>query len=862
MQTRPNVFLQRGGDTIVLERLSKGLQNLGILVTVDPVGDQDPRSYDVVHLYNFATPAITQQQAARARAVGVPFVVTTLYEDTPQFHSQSHYAAVKLLEYVSKGQPAGGWMLSMQELSRVPQSGRFPVDEIASTAAALMPNGKGEAIALQRDFPNTRKIMEVQVGSEIGACVGPELFERTYGLRDFVFCVGRLESRKNQLMLLKALEHSDVPVVLAAGAFSYQPEYEAAIRAFKRRGKTLILGHIEPEMLSSAYAACRVHALPSWYELPGLVSLEAAAHNKNIVVTRTGTTADYVGDKGFYCLPWDSDSIHAAVMAAFYAPVREGLVEMAHSFSWDNSVRQTVEVYKSVVSRSDWLSDESNGAAGRCSSAVPQGENTMSLDAKDFQDLLERGEQAAKNSDFDTATECLAKAAALQPNSTRVMKAQGAVLLAQSRPVEAGEMFDRALRNEPNDPKLLAGRGMCDLLQQKPTTAIGFFERALSFAPDYLVALHQLLECSYGLGRYDSAIAALHKYLSLKPEDIDIRFCLAGCLFKSGQAVQAEIQLDAILASDPAHVGAKELRNIIRAGVDGRDQASKAAATPAATPLVSSVSGADFRTSLSELSDKIKSWRVGAPAPKPQEATPPAAPDPDAQAEFGTVIGDIEDLKRAGEFDKAGEALAKFLERRNIPDSYLEIAKCLQAEFTVLKGDLLTASAMYDAILRQNSKAARALCGKGAIAAEGNEWQKAREFFDRALAADSDCDVAYAGLGLCAMIENKTDQAFDLFSIATQKNPENNRALLGVLQTGYPLKRYSEMERMLTAFLDLHPGNLDILYSFAGVLFAQGKVQEAKLEVEKILIFEPQHEHALELRGMIEKTSGNSVQVQ
>jgi tetratricopeptide (TPR) repeat protein len=423
-------------------------------------------------------------------------------------------------------------------------------------------------------------------------------------------------------------------------------------------------------------------------------------------------------------------------------------------------------------------------------------------------------------------------------------------------------MFDRALRNEPNDPKLLAGRGMCDLLQQKPTTAIGFFERALSFAPDYLVALHQLLECSYGLARYDSAIAALHKYLSLKPEDIDIRFCLAGCLFKCGQAVQAEIQLDAILASDPAHVGAKELRNIIRAGVDGRDQVSKPAATPAAAPLVSSVSGSDFRSSLSELSDKIKSWRVGASAPQPQEVTPPTAPDADAQAEFGTVIGDIEDLKRAGEFDKAGEALAKFLERRNIPDSYLEIAKCLQAEFTVLKGDLLTASAMYDAILRQNPKAARALCGKGAIAAEGNEWQKAREFFDRALAADSDCDVAYAGLGLCAMIENKTDQAFDLFTTATNKNPENNRALLGVLQTGYPLKRYSEMERMLTAFLDLHPGNLDILYSFAGVLFAQGKVQEAKLEVEKILIFEPQHEHALELRGMIEKTAADSVQVQ
>jgi hypothetical protein len=45
-----------------------------------------------------------------------------------------------------------------------------------------------------------------------------------------------------------------------------------------------------------------------------------------------------------------------------------------------------------------------------------------------------------------------------------------------------------------------------------------------------------------------------------------------------------------------------------------------------------------------------------------------------------------------------------------------------------------------------------------------------------------------------------------------------------------------------------------MLYSFAGVLFAQGKVNEARLEVEKILVFEPGHEHALELRGMIDES--------
>jgi tetratricopeptide (TPR) repeat protein len=110
------------------------------------------------------------------------------------------------------------------------------------------------------------------------------------------------------------------------------------------------------------------------------------------------------------------------------------------------------------------------------------------------------------------------------------------------------------------------------------------------------------------------------------------------------------------------------------------------------------------------------------------------------------------------------------------------------------------------------------------------------------------------------MAENNADKAFTFFQAATERNPENHRALLGLLQTGYPLKRYTEMERMLTAYLDLHPASLDMLYSFAGVLFAQGKVNEAKMEIEKILIFEPAHENALELKNLINQKPCESEQ--
>ena len=851
MQIRPNVFSQRGGDTTVIERLSKGLIEKGVEVVIDTNGAVLPHGFDLVHLFNFATPAITQEFATRARSAGVPYVVTTLYEDVAEFHYQSHYVANKLIDYVQQGQTPGSWSLTQAELGALPRAARFPADEIAQYAAALFPNGKGEATALRRDFPNAKVITEIPVGYEIGSTQGRELFERTYGVTDFIFCVGRLESRKNQLMLLKALENSDLPIVFAAGGFSYQPDYEAAVRAFRRPGKTIILGRIDTDMLSSAYAACRVHVLPSWYELPGLVSLEAASHGKNVVVTRVGTTADYVSDKAFYCAPWDADSIEAAVTAAYYAPPKQGLTQMATNFSWDRAVEKTIEAYNQVVGSSAEVPTRVVDSSKKTDvTTMSQGFYDMSINVTEFQDELERGEMAAKSGDFSTAERHLRQAESLNPVSARTLKALGAVLLATSRGDEARGIFDRALAIDALDPKLLTGRGMCEMVANRYAEAMPFFERSVAIAPDYLVAIHQLLECSYALSAFEKAIITLERYLSIKPIDADMRFCFAGCLFKIGQAGRALTELDRVLTERPAHEGAQELYRMITASAKPSDSAQAEIVRPT---IASEVPASQIRDSLSDLSERIRSWKVGPATTSPQSVVP-TAPETTASEKIAAQIGHIEELKRLGDFKVAMQELGDVMASAELDGTHRETAECLDAEFTVLSGELADASRKYDAILAKNPRSARAMCGKGALAAEGQDWSGAKMFFVSALGAQPNHDVALAGLGLCAMVETRHEEAFGYFQQAVQVNPENHRALLGVLQTGYPLKKFTEMERMISAYLDLHPGSLDMLYSFAGVLFAQGKVNEARLEVEKILVFEPGHEHALELRGMIDQS--------
>ncbi len=894
MQNRSATFSARGGDTVVLEQLRDGLIARGCLVSVDITGHEDPRNYDIVHLFNFATPESTRAQAEAAVKAGTPFVVTTLYEEVPEFHNQSQAIAGRLKEYVARQQDRSFWEKYKLNLSLIPRAPRFDNDWTASHAAALFVNGESEKRAVERDYPRSKTPTVVHLGHEVAAMATSEAFEREYGLRDFVLCVGRFESRKNQLMLLKALEKSDLTVVFASGGFTYQPDYAQAIHNFKRKGKTVVLDRLSPAMLASAYAACRVHVLPSWFELPGLVSLEAAAYGKNIVATKTGTTADYLGDTAYYCLPWDEDSIEAAVTAAYYAPPKPGLQEMAARWSWNATIDETLTAYEEVLGIRAQSATLEQPVKEIEIQKNPTPLYDMSSEAAEMQEALERGELAAKDGQFELAVRLLTKAEALNPTSARVLKALGAVYLATSDAPKALGYFERALKIAPNDTKVLTGRGMCEVLTTKYADAIPYFERALEADATHLVAIHQLLRCAYETNVLDSAERALIAYLERKPEDSSMRFCLAGCHYRQGKHQQALEEITQVIKDQPEDSTAQDLKALIEFALSSNAsvETSPSSATTASKQEVSqetvvSPTFTDINDSLADLSKRIAEWKVGgevvsAPAKAPEveptapvmtqapssTVTPPIMPvqtgpvgSSPGEGYIESRLNMVDDLRRDRKVKDARAAFEAVRHAVGMSPKQSARAKCLEAEFLVLDGELVAADALYTELLQNDGRNARALCGKGALAAEGQKWSEARRFFEEALASQPGYDVALAGLGLCEMVGNNGETAFELFQKAAKANPENQRALLGVMQVGYPLKKYREIEELLTTYLDLHPASVDMLYSFAGVLFAQGKMQQARMEVEKILLFEPANTRALELRKMIETGKSSSATV-
>jgi len=220
--------------------------------------------------------------------------------------------------------------------------------EVLSAAGVWLPNARAELERIERDFEIVRPAVVVPNAPDPSfAWAHPARFVQETGFQDFILCAARIEPRKNQLALLKAASGLGRPVVLM-GRIQSPGYWKACLMA-----KGVDLYHMEespPEMVASAMAAAAVHVLPSWYETPGLASLEAALAGCQVVTTDRGTAREYFQDLVYYCDPASIDSIREAIRKALSSPPDPALREhVAHNFTWEAAARATLEGYRRLL---------------------------------------------------------------------------------------------------------------------------------------------------------------------------------------------------------------------------------------------------------------------------------------------------------------------------------------------------------------------------------------------------------------------------------------------------------------------------------------------------------------------------------
>lgn len=349
---RPDWDQNPGGDTVVTKEYMRILTGMGIETVFSCDPDTDMGRFDIIHIINLTMTGSTEKLAQSASRQQKPFVVTTLQEDFPKFRSKVHFAANRLTAYVKSGQNPETLKHFSDAIHHVPPSTHLTSPFAALTANRLLACGEHEASLLHQMFPRSSvSVVKFGTAKQIHSDVSGELFTSAFNVKDFVLCVGRVEPRKNQLMLLVALEQDPVPIVFVDGTTTYSPSYKSACMEFKRRGKTIFTGTLSDELLVSAYMSAKVHCLPSFYELPGLVSLEAARYGCKVTASRWGTLPDYLGNTIRYFEPDDCNNLRSSLLDTIESDSHPELMPLAKSFTWEKSASDVVSIYSDILSQ-------------------------------------------------------------------------------------------------------------------------------------------------------------------------------------------------------------------------------------------------------------------------------------------------------------------------------------------------------------------------------------------------------------------------------------------------------------------------------------------------------------------------------
>ncbi len=329
-----------GGGEIQQHATQRSLCELGIDARPWRPWEEPFDQLDVLHLFGSRPEFVELAQAARRH--GVKVVLSPIaWFDLPAYWNEARPFPRRLLACANH--LLRGVYPSIPSWRRVLYHG---VD-------LLLPNSQAEANQLQRLFGvEQAKIRVVRNGADpkFSAATSAAFVSR-FGIREFVLCAGRIEPRKNQLALLRAMQGSDVPLIVLGDVVPGHEDYYAACRGLAN-GNTIFLDAFKPSdpLLASAYAASSCLAVVSWFETPGLVALEAGMLGKPLVLTDRGSAKEYFGALASYVSPGDIRGIRRAVVAAVVqSPNVELTRHVTDHFSWQSIAGETSRAYAKLL---------------------------------------------------------------------------------------------------------------------------------------------------------------------------------------------------------------------------------------------------------------------------------------------------------------------------------------------------------------------------------------------------------------------------------------------------------------------------------------------------------------------------------
>ena len=173
--------------------------------------------------------------------------------------------------------------------------------------------------------------------------------KQKFGLPDrFLLNVGTIEERKNLLSVVKALQGTDIPLVVVGKKTKYFQKIEQELAGNKV--KALFLENVSMQELAEIYRLAEIFIYPSLFEGFGIPVIEALFSETPVITSNTSCLPEAGGEHSLYVSPLDVEDIWFKIKQLWDNPeecrfrAEKGL-DFVQKFTDEQIFRDLMKVY-------------------------------------------------------------------------------------------------------------------------------------------------------------------------------------------------------------------------------------------------------------------------------------------------------------------------------------------------------------------------------------------------------------------------------------------------------------------------------------------------------------------------------------
>ncbi len=150
----------------------------------------------------------------------------------------------------------------------------------------------------------------------------------------FILNVGSIEPRKNAFQIVKAIENTDIPLLILGKETPYADEIKAYIKGKGMEKQVIFLKGFTMEELAAIYSMASIFVYPSKFEGFGIPIIEALYAGTPVITNRSGVFPEAAGPDSLYIDPENIQEMREQLVGLWNNPEkRQEMSEKGKSFA-------------------------------------------------------------------------------------------------------------------------------------------------------------------------------------------------------------------------------------------------------------------------------------------------------------------------------------------------------------------------------------------------------------------------------------------------------------------------------------------------------------------------------------------------